>query len=267
LVHAGDMTDHSTVEEFQTVLDWIGSLPHKVKVMVAGNRDGTLDRYGGRFSQAALDVLTSRHVIDKGIHYLDREVRTVAYYKDDNGEQQPLKVYGNPVQPEFYGNTYPFTYHPYPHPQATTNWETAPEFLANVQIWVMHSPPRHRLDLTGTPLGLTGCEIEAQKIAGARPQLAVFGHFHFSWGVERIRWEEGGDGVANAEILTLSKERKEKQGLDEPETRSIFDFSGAGNLAKLDARQETLFVNAAWMTGRKRDVEDRNQPIAITVTL
>ena len=36
LVHAGDMTDDGTVEELQTAFDWICSLPHKVKVIVAG---------------------------------------------------------------------------------------------------------------------------------------------------------------------------------------------------------------------------------------
>jgi hypothetical protein len=38
LIHAGDMTDNSTVSEFEDVLDWIGSLPHRVKILVAGRR-------------------------------------------------------------------------------------------------------------------------------------------------------------------------------------------------------------------------------------
>ena len=35
-IHAGDMTDHATIPEFQAVLDWVSSLPHKVKTLVAG---------------------------------------------------------------------------------------------------------------------------------------------------------------------------------------------------------------------------------------
>ena len=36
LIHAGDITDHSRVEDFQNALNWISSLPHKVKIIVAG---------------------------------------------------------------------------------------------------------------------------------------------------------------------------------------------------------------------------------------
>ena len=36
LLHAGDMTDFGTLEEFQAAVDWIISLPHPVKVVVAG---------------------------------------------------------------------------------------------------------------------------------------------------------------------------------------------------------------------------------------
>jgi predicted phosphohydrolase len=36
LIHAGDMTDDGTIAELQTALSWISSLPHAVKVIVAG---------------------------------------------------------------------------------------------------------------------------------------------------------------------------------------------------------------------------------------
>jgi len=35
-VHAGDMTDDGTLPELQAAYDWIKSLPHKVKIVVAG---------------------------------------------------------------------------------------------------------------------------------------------------------------------------------------------------------------------------------------
>ena len=36
LIHAGDLTDYGTFDEFQTAFDWLCDLPHKVKVVVAG---------------------------------------------------------------------------------------------------------------------------------------------------------------------------------------------------------------------------------------
>jgi predicted phosphodiesterase len=35
-VHAGDMTDDGTPKELEKALGWIRSLPHKLKVVIAG---------------------------------------------------------------------------------------------------------------------------------------------------------------------------------------------------------------------------------------
>src|ERR1700760_1851859 len=44
LIHAGDMTDRGTVAEIQAQVDWIASLPHTYKVVIAGNYDTYLDQ-------------------------------------------------------------------------------------------------------------------------------------------------------------------------------------------------------------------------------
>ena len=41
----------------------------------SGNRDKSLDRGGSKFSQEALDLLTSSKLKENGVHYLDREAR------------------------------------------------------------------------------------------------------------------------------------------------------------------------------------------------
>jgi hypothetical protein len=130
----------------------------------------------------------------------------------------------------------------------------------------MHGPPRHRLDVTNVP-GLTGCVVQAEKIATAKPILCVFGHFHYSWGVEHVWWQAQRDEVADAKFLTLSRERKQEESRDGPETLVAFDFSGSGGFEKVDSGKETVFVNAAWMTMKKRQVTERNLPITITVAL
>src|SRR5215469_6649139 len=37
LIHAGDLTNAGTVEEIQTQIDWLASLPHREKIVIAGN--------------------------------------------------------------------------------------------------------------------------------------------------------------------------------------------------------------------------------------
>jgi hypothetical protein len=66
----------------------------------------------------------------------------------------------------------------------------------------------------------------------------------------------------------MSKERQEAGGgLEAEEERTVFDFSGQDNLVPLEGGRETIFVNAAWMTMKKRAVKDRNYPFQIVLDL
>lgn len=83
-----------------------------------------------------------------------------------------------------------------------------------------------------------------------------------------MRW--GGDSIAEAkaEVLALSEERKRAEGLGDLVITREFDFSGRGCLyRKAEYGNETIFVNAAWMTTKKRQVEHRNHPIVVTIPL
>jgi hypothetical protein len=92
-------------------------------------------------------------------------------------------------------------------------------------------------------------------IAKARPLMCVFGHYHYSWGLEKVQWQATSDDVANARILS-------EVGRD-----SSFDFSETGPYGGVRRGEETLFVNAAWMTMKKTAVPQRNMPFAIRLPL
>jgi len=118
----------------------------------------------------------------------------------------------------------------------------------------MHSPPRHRLDAVHVPV-LTGCVEQARVISHVRPLLCVFGHYHLSWGAERVQWNVENDEVKEAVLLSKGP------GVHE------FDFSGSGPIDPLIHKQETLFVNAAWMTAKGGLVSERNLPFVIKLPL
>jgi hypothetical protein len=267
-IHAGDMVDRpATITQLTAVLEWVQKLPHKVKILIAGNGDVSLDKASTRFNPEALALFTSPETRGKGIHYLDREMRTVAYYRvPGSDEPKELRIYGNPLQPEFSSNRWPFTYLADSLSEAEEAWALAPTGADAVPIWVTHSPPLDRLDMANVA-GFTGCGVLAQKIAAAKPRLCVFGHFHYSWGVERVKWLKEGHGIAEAQILSLSEERKKGEGLKGPETKTKFDFSDGGVDGKLTAGEETVYVNAGWMTWNKRKTEVRNTPIVVRITL
>lgn len=216
-----------------------------------------------------MELFTSDAARAAGIHYINQEVKTVAEYITNESKLAPVRVYGNPKQPDFLNMSYAFTYPPYPSPESVAAWSRAPARQEGVNLWIMHSPPVDRLDAINVPGGLIGCVAQYERIAAARPLLCVFGHYHFSWGVERVRWEEDNNRVAGANLLTLSEERKGEQNLGGPPTKSTFSFTGSkpGSLPPLEVGKETLFVNAAWMTMKKRTVEKRNLPIVIELQI
>ncbi len=123
----------------------------------------------------------------------------------------------------------------------------------------MHSPPKGRLDYIPLP-PLPGCTVQARKIAEGRPLLCVFGHYHYSWGVERVRWRQGQNEADKALKLPFNENQ-------------LFDFTeeavGGGweNAMKRGPGNETIFVNASWMTMDKGKVERRNPPFVIVLPL
>jgi hypothetical protein len=178
-----------------------------------------------------------------GVIFLDGSMRTLFH-------NELISVYGNPTQPDFLNSNYAFTYSPYPDPEATAAWASAPKTShLPIDIWLTHGAPRGRLDSIPIP-DLMGCEAQRQKVMVARPSLCVFGHYHVSYGVERVVWRNrdvkvNDDGVAKALVVTGD------------EIDGVYDFTD------LNPGEESVFVNAAWMTGEKRMTEKRNKPVVI----
>lgn len=81
---------------------------------------------------------------------------------------------------------------------------------------------------------------------------------------------EHGEGkcIAAAEVtlLAASAERQAAEGFTMP-MRCEFDFTGSGDEKKLIGGEETVYVNAGWMTMRKTDTEYRNPPFVVTIPL
>jgi len=75
-----------------------------------------------------------------------------------------------------------------------------------------------------------------------------------------VRWEKGGQ-IAERKVSTVSEERKEERNMSEPVGVAEWDLSGEDS----SAGQETLYVNASWMTMKKRKIKGRNMPIVITI--
>ena len=80
LVHAGDLTKQGTIAEWSAAAKWLGSLPHKHKVVIAGNHD---------FIAETNPTLAKQIMEDNGVTYLLDECVHIEGYC----------FYGSPWQP------------------------------------------------------------------------------------------------------------------------------------------------------------------------
>lgn len=95
LIHAGDLTNAGTVEEIQAQLNWLASLPHKEKIVIAGNHDSYFDLKSRKVEDK------SRKLDFKGITYLENKAITLKF----KGGRK-INFYGSPNIPKCDGSDF-----------------------------------------------------------------------------------------------------------------------------------------------------------------
>jgi predicted phosphohydrolase len=163
LIVAGDLTYRGRLPELEEVLKFLQALPHKHKVMIAGNHDFCFEN--------AQKLLARKMVADHGLTYL----------QDDATAIEGKLIYGSPWQPWFHNwafNQYRGDLHKI--------WAKIP---ANVDILVTHGPPYGYGDMTGH--GRVGCEELLTELKVKKPKYLFFGHIHEDIGQWTMEHEDG----------------------------------------------------------------------------
>merc|ERR1711923_294291 len=75
-IHAGDFTDKGTLDEVRAFNSWIGELPHRHKIVIAGNHELGWD---------------------SDSKDLKNELSNCTYLEDSSVEIHGLKIYGNKI--------------------------------------------------------------------------------------------------------------------------------------------------------------------------
>eukprot|EP01063_Lacrimia_lanifica_P039136 TRINITY_DN851_c1_g2_i1.p1 TRINITY_DN851_c1_g2~~TRINITY_DN851_c1_g2_i1.p1 ORF type:complete len:349 (+),score=107.76 TRINITY_DN851_c1_g2_i1:52-1047(+) len=194
LIHAGDFTNTGEREQVEDFVAWLAGLPHKTKVVVAGNHDVTMDvgyyrdRGAARFHpNGAYDADAVRRVLVDAQHltYLENAACEVALPCG-----RAVRVWGSPYQPEFCDWAFQLA----PGPATAANAAAIP---SATDILVTHSPPCGQGD--GSPEKRAGCpDIMREVAARVRPAVHVFGHIHSGYGVTRA----GATAFVNASTCT-----------------------------------------------------------------
>ncbi|KAK1782658.1 Metallo-dependent phosphatase-like protein [Copromyces sp. CBS 386.78] len=252
VIHAGDITDSSTLPEFSLCLSYLRRLPAPLKLLIAGNHDFTLDQPAysqylesnsrSRSNSAALglglgsgkltmtprngrkghglgDPGEAKQLLDEaskeGIYYLEEGTHR---FQLANGAR--LTVYASPATPAFGSQGFQYE-------KEKGHVFDIPE---EADVVVSHGPPRGVLDvsrLTGRTCG----SVELwERVREVRPRLHVFGHIHEAWGAAVVRWPplpaltgtgEGGGGDDGRD--GKDKGKKGKKGKERAEMTVLVD--------------------------------------------
>jgi predicted phosphodiesterase len=152
LIHAGDFTFYSKppsiVSDFNA---WLGSLPHRHKVVIPGNHEFILEepRNRGAITNAIL-------LVDSGV------------------EVEGIKIWGSPTTP-LYGGAFGMS-----NPDdRKRHWARIPK---NIDILITHGPPFAILDHSLSSERREGCPQLLEAVFQAMPRVHVFGHIHAGYG-------------------------------------------------------------------------------------
>lgn len=157
LIHAGDSLGQGTLENLADLNDWFGTLPHRYKVVIAGNHDWV-------FQEAP---------------ELARETLTHAIYLEDSGiELEGLQFWGSPWTPQFLDWAFMLE-----RGQALRGkWQLIPK---NTDVLITHGPPRGlgdqvTVDFRARNVGCVDLEQRLEQLPNL--QAHVFGHIHEGYG-------------------------------------------------------------------------------------
>ncbi len=172
-VHAGDLCRGGRLNELAPVAEWLRALPHRHKVVVAGNHDWCFIR----------DPDAARELLGDGVDYL----------QDSGAVLDGVRFWGSPWQPAFHNWAFNL---PRGQPLAA-KWALIPE---GTDVLITHGPPYGIGDWCGEPVR-QGCKDLLAAVLRVKPLLHLFGHIHQDGGF----WYR--DGVSFANVTAWECER------------------------------------------------------------
>ncbi|MBV1920588.1 MAG: metallophosphatase domain-containing protein [Pseudomonadales bacterium] len=168
-IHAGDILGRGELSELVDFNNWLSTLPHKHKIVIAGNHDWCFER----------NEEESRSCLTNAI-----------YLKDESVEVDGVKFYGSPWQPFFFN----WAFNLGRGMSLKAKWDLIPD---NIDVLITHGPALGILDqvVDGSHVG---CEELFKAIGRIKPKYHIFGHIHEGYGSKTLT----GCTHINASIMT-----------------------------------------------------------------
>lgn len=153
LIVAGDITEGIYFLGADRFNAWLGTLPHKYKIVIAGNHDFYFQDQPDRV----------------------KEILSNAIYLNESGITiEGIKIWGSPWTKWFYDWAFNI-----PIGTDADYWKKVPD---DTDILITHGPPYGILDTTKLRNEPAGCKELLKTVERIKPKLHVFGHIHESYG-------------------------------------------------------------------------------------
>ena len=165
LIFAGDWSSHiGSLKQTKMFAEYMGDAPCKRKIVIAGNHDHTMSKYG-RLARKTFDWHKVEYLEDYGT------------YVGGLGNYPGLYIYGSPWSPETI-NAWVFDL---ARKDLAAVWSMIPQYT---DILVTHGPPEGILDKTSIDHGNENAGDSAllERVREVKPLLHVFGHIHEGYG-------------------------------------------------------------------------------------
>jgi Icc-related predicted phosphoesterase len=156
LVHAGDSLGQGTLENVEDLNEWLGTLPHRHKIVIAGNHDWAFQETPA----------------------LAREALTNAVYLKDSGiEIEGVRFWGSPWTPTFMDWAFMLER----GKPLYDKWTLIPD---NTDVLITHGPPKGFGDEAnlGFKCQNVGCDQLLDRVRQLALKAHIFGHIHEGYG-------------------------------------------------------------------------------------
>ncbi|XP_005107305.1 metallophosphoesterase MPPED2 [Aplysia californica] len=182
LLHAGDFTMHSSIPELHAFNDFLGQLPHKLKIIIPGNHETSLDQRGHGFDKGharreqGLPRGDNSSEISEELRYLRGILHRGILLQDSMIEFCGIKVYGCPWMPVYASDGFglPRGY------QLLQMYNLIPK---GVDILLSHGPPLGIGDRTKRSHHAGCVELFNSVTRRIKPKYFVCGHIHEGYGI------------------------------------------------------------------------------------
>lgn len=192
LIHSGDFSKCGKLQEVQEFNEWLGTLPHQHKLVIAGNHELSFDssfthpfsnsNQRSKHSSGLLDTMPtlghSKESLQESIstQNIKDHLTNCTYLEDSGIELYGLKFWGSPWQPEFCR----WAFNLKRGQEILDKWNLIPD---DIDILITHTPPIGFNDLCCSKVRAGDVELLMTVQKRVKPKYHIYGHVHEAYGL------------------------------------------------------------------------------------